>query len=76
MRLSDIESMEKDVLLPAEIAPLLEIDPQDLRDQAQHDQMKLGFPVIVTGTRVRIPRLGFIHYMKYGNLIISEVTTQ
>ena len=28
---------------------------------------KLGFPATLIGTRVRIPRLGFLHWMQYGN---------
>lgn len=37
------------------------------------DPNKLGFPVIVTGTRVRIPKYGFIHFCKYGrNLTILD----
>ena len=66
MTLKEIERSEKEFLLAADVAPVLGLDPQCLRSQAQDDPVKLGFPVTVTGSRVRIPRLGFLHFMKYG----------
>lgn len=66
MNLSSIESLDKEFLTAAEVAPVLGIDPQDLRSQAQADSVKLGFPVIVTGSRVRIPREGFLFFCRYG----------
>ena len=70
MTLKELENDPRDILTAADIAPILGIDPQEIRGQARTDRDKLGFPVIVTGTRVRIPRLGFIHFMKYGRSII------
>lgn len=58
--------LDKEFLTAAEVAPVLGIDPQDLRSQAQADSVKLGFPVIVTGSRVRIPREGFLFFCRYG----------
>jgi hypothetical protein len=66
MKLADLEKLDCDFMTAAEIAPVLGIDPQDLRGQAQVDASKLGFPVIVTGCRVRIPREGFINFCKGG----------
>lgn len=66
MNLSDIEQIDKEFLLAEEIAPLLGMHPQSIRDQAQTDSAKLGFPVIVTGTRVCIPKDGFLFYCRYG----------
>lgn len=73
MTLADIENIDKEFLLADEVAQVLGINPQQLRSQAQADPNKLGFPVIVTGTRVRIPKYGFIHFCKYGrNLTILD----
>lgn len=69
MTISDLEAVEKDFLTAADIAPVLGIDPHDIRVQAQVDAGKLGFPVIVTGSRVRIPKEGFIYYCRYGRPI-------
>lgn len=69
MTLRDIEAIDKELLLMEDIAPFLEMHPQSLRSQAQADPNKLGFPVIVTGTRVRTPKQGFIHFIKYGRTV-------
>lgn len=66
MTLQEIEKTNKNILRASDVADLLESDPQDIRDQAHRDPSKLGFPVIVTGSRVKIPREGFIHFMRYG----------
>lgn len=68
MKLSDIEKLDKEFLLAADVAPVLGIDPQDLRGQARTKPELLGFPVIVTGTRVRIPKDGFLFYCRYGRM--------
>ena len=69
MKLSDIAGMGKEFLTAADIAPVLGVNPQDIRSQAQLNADKLGFPVIVTGSRVRIPKEGFIYYCRFGRPI-------
>lgn len=74
--LAAIEAMDKDFLIPKDIAPVLGCDPYAINVQAKADATALGFPVCVTGTRVRIPRLAFVHWMKYGvaPVILPEPT--
>lgn len=67
MTLDDIESMDKQMLLATDIAPLLGCNAHCIRVQAQYHPEKLGFPVVVQGTRVRIPKCGFLRYMRHGN---------
>lgn len=67
MTISDIEAMDKPFLLAADVAEFLKMKPQNIRCQAHADPSKLGFPVIVVGTRVRIPKDAFIKFLK-GNL--------
>jgi len=62
-KIDDILNSRELFFTPADIAPLLHCDPQQIRIQARHDPNKLGFPVIVTGRRVRIPRKPFLHYL-------------
>jgi hypothetical protein len=62
MTIKELEQSGKDVLTPAEIAPILGSDPQTIRWQAHNQPDKLGFPVIVVKSRVKIPRLGFIRF--------------
>lgn len=66
MTLKDIEAIDKELLLMEDIAPFLGANPQNLRSQAQDNPAMLGFPVIVVGARVKTPKAGFVHFMKYG----------
>lgn len=47
-------------------APILGCDPNSLRFAARQRPELLGFPVIVMGHRVRIPRLPFIRAIEGG----------
>ena len=47
----------------ADIADVLNADPQDIRVQARTAPEKLGFPVIIIKSRTKIPRLPFLRYM-------------
>lgn len=66
MTLDEIRASDKTVLTPAEVAPVLGCDAQDLRIQAKVAPERLGFNVIVVGTRIKIPRIAFIKYMTGG----------
>lgn len=61
--LEDIEAIQRDYLLASEIAPYLNLGPQSIRYQAQEEPQKLGFPVIVCGNHVKIPKQPFINFM-------------
>lgn len=64
MTLDEIRSSTKEVLTPAEVAPVLGCDPQDIRVAAKLHPERLGFNVAVIGTRVKVPRLAFIRWME------------
>lgn len=64
MTLQQIESDTREILIPADIAPILECDPHDIRVAAHQRPELLGFPVILIGNRVKIPRLAFLNFMK------------
>jgi hypothetical protein len=66
MTLSDIEKIPRDYLNPEDVAEVLDMKPYSINLQAKDNQEKLGFPVIVTGTRVRIPKEGFLYFMRHG----------
>ena len=66
MTLKEIEESSKEVLTCKDVAPLLQCNPATLHMQAQKAPKKLGFPVIVMGSRVKIPRRPFLAYMKEG----------
>lgn len=61
MTLDEIRASDKAVLTPAEIAPVLGVNPQSIRVA---DPVDLGFPVIKLGTRTLIPRVPFLAVME------------
>jgi len=65
MTLDEVLASNQVYLKPADIALILRCDPQCIRIQAQRNPEKLGFPAVVIGSRVRIPRIPFLIYMGY-----------
>lgn len=63
MTLEDIATIPKSFLTPHEVAQCLGSDPQTIRLQARKDASKLGFPVVIMGSRVKIPKEAFIKFM-------------
>ena len=63
MTLDEIRNSTKEVLTPADIADVLNSDPQDIRVQARTAPERLGFPVIIIKSRTKIPRVPFLRYM-------------
>ena len=64
MTLNEIKALDREFLVPAEVASILGVDPQAVRVTARECPERLGFKVAVFGTRVKIPRLGFIRWME------------
>ena len=67
MKYEEILTSDKDFLIPKDVAEVLGCDQYKINIQAKENPAKLGFPVCMIGARVRIPRLGFIRWMQYGN---------
>lgn len=63
MTLDEIRTSDKAVLTPAEIAPVLGVNPQSIRAA---DPVDLGFPVTKIGTRTLIPRKPFLQFVEGG----------
>ena len=66
MTLKEIEASTKEVLTCQDVAPVLMCNPATLHLQAMEEPWRLGFPVIVMGRRVKIPRQPFLKYMMNG----------
>ena len=62
MTLAEIRQSDAALLSASDVAEVLESDPQDIRQQAKEDPAKLGFPVVVIGSRVKIPRRAFLAF--------------
>ena len=76
MTLLDIEKNPKTFLLAADISDYLGADPSTIRWQAQNEPEKLGFPVIVAGSRVKIPKDAFVFFCKYGRPVMVSGETE
>lgn len=64
MTYDEIRASTKEILTCAEVAPVLMANPATLHLQAIERPELLGFPVIVAGRRVKIPRRAFIRFME------------
>lgn len=66
MTLDEIRESDKAVLTPADVAEVLQCDPQDIRTTARLAPERLGFPVSIIGHRTKIPRISFLKFMGAG----------
>ena len=74
MTLEEIRASGAEFLTPAQVAGVLGCAPYAINVQAKADASKLGFPVCITGRRVRIPRRGFLHWLDYGNApVVAQI---
>ena len=64
MTLDEIKALKQETISPAIAARVLGCDPQWIRIAARTDKTALGFPEIVLGRRVKIPRAAFINFME------------
>ena len=62
--LEEIEASEKTMLVPEDVAEYLGCHHHTINLQAKANPALLGFPVTVMGTRVRIPREGFLRWAR------------
>ena len=65
--LEEIKAMPKEILIPKDVCGYLDCDPYTINVQAQCEPEKLGFPVSVMGSRVKIPKAGFIAWAEGKN---------
>ena len=66
--LKDIESINRSMLSIMDICDYLECDPHvfrmTVRDDKKHHTDSLGFPVMILGNRIKIPKDAFVQAMK------------
>lgn len=67
MTLEDIKNMDAVTITAAVAAPIIGASPHSIRVAAHREPQSIGFPVIVMGSRVRIPRKPFIEFVESGN---------
>ena len=62
--LQELRELPKEILSPDDISGVLHCHPYSINLAAQSDPGKLGFPVVVMGSRIRIPKAAFIRFME------------
>ena len=67
MTLDDVKAIDREYLIPREVAAVLGTDGQSIRVWARQCPEGLGFPTVCVGNRVKIPKAGFIAYMEGRN---------
>lgn len=63
MTLEELKEKRPLFVTAEEISEILGCNAANIRSQAQSDQGKLGFPVMVVGTRVKIPVKPFLRFI-------------
>lgn len=64
MTLNEIKQSDKVMLTPDEVSDVLGCNGYAINLQCKEDPRKLGFPVCVLGTRVKIPRVAFVKWLE------------
>lgn len=71
MTLDDLEKLDRECLIPKEIAPIIGVNPYTINLQVKQDKQRgvnsFPFPTILIGSRVKIPRRAFLEAMKHGS---------
>lgn len=62
MTIEEIRASDKTVLIPRDVCGVLGCSQYSINVTARQAPEKLGFPVAVIGTRVKIPRTGFLNW--------------
>lgn len=63
MTLKELEAVDREYLVPTEVAPILGCKPYTINVAAKKGT-KFPFPVILMGSRVRIPKAPFLKAMR------------
>lgn len=64
MTIDEIRASTKDMLTPSDVAPILGCNPYSLNVAAKANIKALGFPASLIGTRLKIPRIGFLRWIE------------
>lgn len=68
MTLEEIEALDKEMLVPADVAGILCCRPYAINVATQDGKNPFPFPVIRLGNRVKIPKRPFLAAMRGENL--------
>ena len=65
--IDEVVAVKKEYLTPRQASGILKCLPYAINIQAKEDPSKLGFPVIIMKSRVRIPKQPFIKFLTGGH---------
>jgi hypothetical protein len=63
MNIQDIKHSEAAFLTAKDIADIMRVDPQSIRNQAKKNPVALGFPICFVGNQLKIPRIPFLKFI-------------
>lgn len=63
MTIEELRSSDKEYFTPADVAPVLQCDPQTIRETAKKRPHLVGYNFTFTGNRMKIPRLAFLRWL-------------
>mgnify|MGYP004540958213 FL=1 len=64
MTIEELKELDVNLLTPAQAAEVLGVSAQSIRVCARQRPDLLGFPVMVYGSRVKVPRLPLIDFLE------------
>ena len=64
MTLDEVERLDKEMLVPADVAQILGCSPYTINVATRDGKNPFPFPIIRMGTRVRIPKAPFLKAMR------------
>lgn len=68
MTLKEVEEIPREYLTPIEVAAVLGMHPQDVRNHVRMSlakkQRAYDFPVLISGARIKFPKAAFLNYMR------------
>ena len=62
--LDEVEAMDREFLTPEIVAGVIGCDPYSINVQVKADPTRLGVPASMCGTRVLIPKAGFLRFCR------------
>lgn len=65
--LEEVEALPGEILTCENVAGVLQVKPYNLCVQAKQNPAMIPFPVLVVGTRVKIPKQPFLKFMRGEN---------
>ena len=63
MTIEEMKRSNKRFLIPADIAEVLESDPQTIRCTAKETPQLIGYNFTFSGSRMKIPRVPFLRWL-------------